>query len=316
MPGDPAPAAGALDFTRHAVRQQRRAWEASHIAWLNANGLTWTYEELQAWYDHPDRDRLPMPGVLEWQRRIGQQYSLRADATGIQSAHPASGPVLDAAAAQEIQQLRQARDAGAERIKWLEQALTRAANDLSDSGAKRAEFADYIERQDETIRAQAARIQRQAAAAEQDKTEIGQLNRAIGEKDAEICRHQTDIARLNAAIRDRDTDAERLRAAVTQHETAERQLTASIRRKDDEIRELETAAAPAPLLGGTGAELALRNHEQVVRWQADLISDLKADVQRLRDQVARLQARNCRLSGRTAENGTADPAPPWADAHA
>lgn len=59
-PGDRAPNSNAIDFTPHVEREQRRAWEASHAAWLNANGLTWTPDELRAWWDSPDRDRLPM----------------------------------------------------------------------------------------------------------------------------------------------------------------------------------------------------------------------------------------------------------------
>ncbi|MBO0802197.1 MAG: hypothetical protein J2P25_03865 [Nocardiopsaceae bacterium] len=307
-PGDLAPAAGALDFTPHVARQQRRAWETAHIAWLNANGLTWTYEELAAWYDNPDRDRLPMPGVLEWQRRIGQQYSLLDDVAGVQPAHRATGPALDAAAAQEIQALRQAREADAERIRWLEHAITQAADDLSDSAARRAELADCIARQQEAIRDQAAHIQQQAATAEQNKTETGQLNRVIGQKDDEIRCHQADAARLNTAIADKDADAERLQADITRLETANRQLESRIRRGGRAIRELEAPAAQAPPPAeDTGVQLALRNHEQVARWQADLIRDLKADNQKLRDQVAQLQARNDRLSG-PAEDGAADPA--------
>jgi DNA repair exonuclease SbcCD ATPase subunit len=278
-PGDFAPAPGALDFRPHVERQQHREWQAAHIAWLNANGLTWSYEELGQWWDHPDRDRLPMPGVLEWQQRISQQYSMQAEV--VQPANPATNSALDAAAAREAQELRQAREADAERIAWLENAVTRAAMELSDSAARRAELVDHIGRQDDTIRAHVAEARRL-------DTEIQEHKQAIAEKDAA---------------------AERLGAAITQLETANRQLTASIRGKETQVRELETTAAQAPPPGDSGALLALRNHEQVARWQADLISDLKAEVQKLRDQVAQLQDRNDGLSDRLlAGDGLADQA--------
>jgi hypothetical protein len=106
QPGDPAPAAGALGalgLGSH-VDRERQAWEASHVAWLNANGLAWTPDELRSWYDNPDRDRLPMPGVLEWQKRISQQHSWRADVIGVEPAYrvPVPVPALDASAAREV----------------------------------------------------------------------------------------------------------------------------------------------------------------------------------------------------------------------
>jgi peptidoglycan hydrolase CwlO-like protein len=317
-PGDLAPAPGALDFRPHVERQQHREWEAAHIAWLNANGLTWSYEELGQWWDHPDRDRLPMPGMLEWQQRISQQYSVHADVIGVQPAYPATVPALDAASARQARELRQAREADAERIAWLENAVTRAATELSDSAARRAELVDHIGRQDDTIRAHVAEARRldteiqehRQAIAEKD-AEIARQANVIRQKDAAINRHQDDADKLTAAMHAKDDFAERLGAAITQLETANRQLTARIRGKEDQIRELETSAAQAAPPGESGALLALRNHEQVARWQADLISDLRAGVQKLRDQVAELQDRNDRLSDRLLpRTGLADQAQP------
>lgn len=64
-PGDPAPAYGSGLTFRSPDQIQREAWEARHMAWLDANHLAYTREELRAWYDNPARDRIPMPGVVE-----------------------------------------------------------------------------------------------------------------------------------------------------------------------------------------------------------------------------------------------------------
>jgi hypothetical protein len=286
-PGDLAPNSNAIDFTPHVQREQRRAWEASQAAWLNANGLTWTPDELRAWWDSPDRDRLPMPGVLQWQQRISQQHSLRAEVIGVQPAYPSTGPVLDAAAARETHELRQARDADAERITWLEDRLTQAASDLSDSAAKRAALADYVSRQEDIIREQAALNQQQAAAIEQDKASIAQLNRTIGQHKAEAQRHDADAdaARLNTAITDKDAEIRELKATVT-------------------------AARKQALAPDAESSPELRHHEQTAAQQADMIRDLKSDNQRLRERadhaeerVDRLENENERLRERLTTSG-------------
>src|SRR5262245_11705179 len=101
-PGTPAPAPGAIDFTALNERAARTEWQGTHMAWLNANGLSWTHDAINAWYSRPDRDRPPMPGVIAWQRRISQHYSRNPDRYA---------PPLDARAAREIQALRQENQA-------------------------------------------------------------------------------------------------------------------------------------------------------------------------------------------------------------
>lgn len=289
-PGDPAPSLDAMD-TGSCFDRDRHAWEVSHVAWLNANGLSCTAEELRAWYDNPDRDHLPMPGVLQWQQRISQQYSWRAAVIGVEPAHRSTGPALDAAAAQEAQELRQARDADAERITWLENALSQAAEKLSDSRAKGAALADYIARQEETIRDQARHIQQQAATIEQRATEIGQLNHTVRQKDAEIQRCRADAARLNSIIVEKIGVAGRLEARIGE-------LNATIRRQDAAIE-------------GLRSEALLRRNRAPDERARDLEPpgpDEDRVTGQVVTQVRALEAENERLRRRLARNAAASPA--------
>jgi chromosome segregation ATPase len=241
-----------------------------------------------------------MPGVIEWQRRIGEQYGRNS---GYYTAP------LDARAAQEIQALRQenqalrqARQSDAERLAWSEDQLTRVAGDLSDSAAKSAELAGYIDRQNQ-------RFSEQAAAIAEQKAENGQLSTANSQQQAQIERARAETARLKEQVTDKDAANGRLRESVTQLETMIRNLRYTAQNKDAAIRALETAARKAlPPAADPGAELAFRDQQQIAAWKDDLIAALTAENLELRALAARLHQRNERLTCLGAGDGTPEPA--------
>lgn len=295
--GDPAPSGtGGIDFDAVGERAARTEWQAAHTAWLTVNHLTATHADMDAWWSHPDRDRLPMPGVIEWQKRISEQYGR----------NPGYYPQpLDARAAQQIeylrqenQALRQARQGDAARLTWLEDQFARIADALSASDAKRSELARYIDQRDQWLSEQAAAIAKQ-------KEEISQLTTANTQQQRQIERARTETARLEAEITDKDTANGRLKESTAQLETMIRNLRYDVQSKDAAIRILETARKALPP-ADTGAELALLNHQQVAAWKDDLIAALTAENLELRALIARLSQRNARLTGLGTGDGTSE----------
>lgn len=285
-PGTPAPSGdGGIDFGGLNERAARREWEHAHITWLNANGLAYSEADLDAWWARPDRDQVPMPGVLQWQQRISGYRS------GAYGSYGGSGQPLDASAAQHIQALQQeitalqqARQSDAARLAWYENALTRAAYEIADTNAQRDELTAYIDRQNQRENEQAAAI------AEQRK----------------------DAARLKEQVTERDAVNGRLKETAAQLETANRNLRYDVQAKAAAIAQLETAARTALPPADTGIERALRSHEEVAAWHAVLIRELKDEVSKLRRQVAWLRDRNDRRADETDEDPEDAPASPAA----
>lgn len=261
------------------------------MAWLDANHLGYTREELRAWFDHPARDRIPMPGVIEWRQRqaAGQDWQALAhgDLAGAESPDP-----------------------NVARIAWLEHSIAQASEELAQRDAERDRLTRKAAQQEQTIREQAAMIEQKLSAIEQQA-------RSLQQKDAEAEQYQNATARLNATIADKNTEIERhqetarklkdglaakdeaagqlavriteLRAAVTAKDAAIDQLKA-------EITQLKTAADRAPArTPNTGApdplELLLQHEEKLGRQMTAHIRGLETENELLRRQLARSEDR-------------------------
>lgn len=243
---------------RSPGRTQREIWESLHPRWLQANGFSYLLEELNAWYASPDRSTL-MPGVME-------------------------------------------------RVAWLEDALARTTAGLAESGAEQGKMADYIARQEEFIRQQAAKIDQQNASIENHRAAVDKANAALAEQNITASRLQATIGELNATIEDHQATAGKLHAEMREKtDTAERLeariagLNSEIERKDATIERLRSEAArqqAKPLTDDGRAELPAAYHEQTAAQQADLIRDLAAENQKLRDRVGQLQEKNDDLGDR------------------
>jgi chromosome segregation ATPase len=261
-------------------------WQLAHKAWLAGNGLSWTDEQLDRWYSDLDRDQLPLPGVIEWQKRIGEQY-------GRQSGY--YNTPLDARAARQIQALqqenqalRQAREGDAARIAWAEDQAARMAGNLADTSTRRDELAARLYRQQQ-------REGEQAAALAELKDEVARLSTANSQLQGQAERARTETGRLKEEITEKSADNGRLRESNGRLEAYNRHLNHTMQYKDSVIEQTKAAASQAQAEGaGTGH--ALRTLQQLAAWQQEIIAGLEAEKQELAVLVADLQGRVDRLA--------------------
>lgn len=288
--GDPAPGIDAIHIRAEAERE-RQEWEVGHAAWLTVNGLTCGPGEFRAWYENPNRDRIPMPGVLEWQRRQLARRDLRAAALGVEPAYRDLDPVaqaVSAAAARDLRELQQAREADAERIARLESALAQAASDFSADAAERARLADHVARQEEIIQQQRADAGQRDAEIERQRAAASELKAKIARKDAEVRKLQATISRLESEIQRKDGEAGRKDAAI-------RELTVKARQLQEQAQDAGTPPEGPPA----------GHHERTATRQAARIDGLETENRYFRDRVGQLESENERLRRRLAKRVTA-----------
>jgi chromosome segregation ATPase len=286
VPGEIAPADNAGLKWRTPEQAERLAWEARHAAWLRENGLPFMLDELRAWYDNPNRDTIPMPGVEEWQQRQAarqQAFVVSSEpaepqddsrvARGIRAAtEQAAADVRRAEGEAERARAGSARLAA--QVAWLEDRLTQAAEELARNGDEREQLALRVAKQEEAIREHAAAVQERNAAARL--------------KDAEIQRHRDTADKLSAEVREKDAAVVRLQAEVGEKDSAVgrlqgtvSELLAAVGMKDAEIQRLESAAekyrARTPDPGVVHQELASRFEARMIERQAAQILALEAE---------------------------------------
>lgn len=240
-----------------------------------------------------------MPGVLEWQRRQLSRRDLRAVALGIEPAYRDLDPAaraVSAAADREMRQLRPAREADAERIRWLESALTQAASDLSGSGEQRASLAGRVSRQEEIIRQQTALVGQRNAEIERHQAAATELKAEIARKDAEARKFQDTVGKLESEARRRSGEAERKSEAI-------RRQDAMIGKLEARVRQLRQRAWGA--VAAREAEPPAGHHERTADRQAARLTDLETGHRYLRDRLGQLEAENERLRARLAKRATA-----------
>lgn len=295
VPGEIIPAGNSGLTFRPPGETKRQIWEARHTAWLEENGLSYAPEQLRAWWETPGRDNIPMPGLMEYQRRlIAQECTLEGMLGQARDGGPAQDPRVSA-----------------ERVEWLENALTRAAAELAEGGAERDRLTSQVARQEEIVRQQAALIEQHKADTGRHRAEIGRLKAAADEsrselakKDAATARQKSTIDELNAAIKAKDSEIERQaavagrqrvaagewRAVIDRQETQLGEKAAEIERKNAEIERLESELDQRRVQPVQPQDAGAGYRESVAGYEERLIARQKAKITALESRIRDLES--------------------------